>query len=350
MTSTAAARHKPPVCDGCPKQGKGFLWTIGHKDAKLLFLLETTNDDFLDGLPVSGKLGLKFQQWLTKAGINETSCAFANITFCYGGDAGYCRTAHVEPWLRGHTEKRVIVPVGLMATQALLGRTQSGMFGVVQGGSLASSADDPPIVVLPILSPAEVMKGRWSEEPAQIEYLKHARDLAKLEDPRSGIRSFGEPPEGIAGYCATPTLCDLQSWRGNLLLSEPVAVDIETAGEHIRLVGLYSHRAGYLAFPIRVAGGGAYWDTDTFPRAVEWLWDFLSDPGVGKVFHNGAAFDIPMLERSGFEVNGYVFDTMLAMHVAYPGVPKGLLDLAKVHLRSGNWKAMVKDETLGEGK
>ena len=353
---------KPSACAGCPAftSGKGFVPAEGDPLSRMMLIGQGPGqDEYLDSRPFVGPAGRKLDYWLARAGLDRSKLAVGNAVWCWlpanreptRPEFEFCRAAHWQRWLESFPDVRVVVPIGMSATVAILGKgTRSGAVGMVHPLPPVDQGPQLPVVVLPIQHPAFILRGNWAEEPAQIEYLKYAKDIANGQaNPLGEVRSFSEPPAGLAGYYPTPTLTDLGKWRDQLT-DESITVDIETAGEHIRLVGFYGSAAGYLSFPIRVAGGGLYWSDSDFPSAVGWLWDLLSDSSVSKCFHNGQAFDVPMLERSGFVVAGYTFDTMLGMHVAYPGVPKGLEDLAKVYLRCGGWKQLVKIEGEGEAK
>jgi hypothetical protein len=257
-------------------------------------------------------------------------------------EVSFCQKAHWGAWLAQFNPK-VRVAVGVPALKALVGSwADSGDIGNLVGTA-------PEVPTISLQSPSYITGGNWSEEPAQVKFLRYANDIATgVVDGYAQRPDFTKPPPGVA-FDFAPTLAGLATWRSALPDPATVVVDIETAGDHIRLVGLYCVTTrSYLGFPIRSVGGGSYWSTVDLPLALSWLFDLLSDPWVEKVFHNGQAFDVPMLERNGFVVDGYNYDTMLAAHVAYPGVPKGLEELAKVHLRGGGWKRMVKGTDEGE--
>ena len=344
---------KPKSCEGCAayRVGRGFVPPAIVPNPKYLLIGSgPTSDEYLDGQPFTGFAGRRLDSWLTRAGISRADCTLAHVVQCqlpYEKGAPREPTAHEIDHCRGAYWGQVVdgaelvIPLGIGATKALLGRKASSK-------DIGNLHGDLGHLVLPIQSPTYIAGGNWAEEPAQIEFLKYAKDLA---DGKPHERpNFDRPPPGVQ-FKESPGLDDLQAFSDQLGPSGHLVVDIETAGDHIRLVGLYddAHHS-YLGFPIRSIGGGVYWDRLTLPRAIEWLWGILADPAIGKTFHNGASFDIPMLERNGFTVCGYEFDTMLGMHIAYPGVPKGLEELSKVYLRAGGWKAMVRvdDEDVEE--
>lgn len=344
---------KPASCAGCPAftAGKSFVPAEGPTDAKLILIGQGPGqDEALDGRPVVGPSGKKLDSWLVRAGIRRSECGVGNVVWCWlpgnreptPAEVEHCRKAHWGPWLEKFPQARVLVPVGIAAMRGLLGKeaakaSNAGrIFQLDQGWAV------------PLLHPAYILRGQFAEEPAQVEYLKRAKEIASGKDYEE--EDFNRVPEGV-WYRPSPTLGTLDEFRQRVGAAPVLAVDIETAGDHLRLVGLYCDATrSYLGFPVRTPGGGVYWNPQDLPVAVGWLWDLLSDPDVGKVFHNGQAFDVPMLERNGFVVRGYAFDTMLGMHIAATGVPKDLEYLSKLYLGKSGWKGMVKGEVEGEGK
>ena len=350
-------RAKGTLCTGCPAfhTGKGFVPPTqpasGHVSLVLLGS-GPSSDEYLDSAPFTGFVGGRLDYWLSRAGLERSQLALGHVVQCQlpyekgatrepkAPEVEWCRTAHWGPWL-AKLAPRVVVPIGIGATKAFLGRQAKAN----DIGNLHLVGDQ---LVLPIQSPSYILGGNWSEEFAQIEYLKYAKELASGVEPNRP--DFSQPPPGIA-FVYQPTLTDLYKFQANIGPGG-VVCDIETAGDHLRLVGLLARdNLDYLGFPLRSQGGSEYWSRADLPAAVGWLWELLANPSVSKTFHNGQAFDVPVLERNGFVVAGYEFDTMLGMHVAYPGVPKGLEDLSKVYLRAGGWKSLVRGvEETGEGK
>lgn len=83
------------------------------------------------------------------------------------------------------------------------------------------------------------------------------------------------------------------------------------------------------------------------------MWELLANPTIGKWFHNGQAFDIPYLEYQGFEVQGYVGDTMLLQRYCFPEQPADLQSMANFYAEMSPWKELsdqVNEDEEGEGK
>ena len=346
---------KPSSCLGCPRSssGKGFVPSEFPPEARVLFVGGgPSQDEFLDARMFTGAVGRKLDYWITAAGLDRRECALTHVVQCWIQGAtptaeaiAFCHHQHRAHWIGTLPTGTVVVPLGIDATKYILGpRVKETSIGV----RARAEVGGVPRTVLPLLHPTDIVRGRWSDEPAQIAYLKQVKDILNGTQ-RHTPDDFTAPAPIRGKYIPTPGLGELDTFRASIG-PNGLAVDLETAGDHLRCVGLYGCDAGwYLSFPVRDVGGAQYWSAADLPIAVEWLWDLLSDPGISKLFHNGQAFDVPVLERNGFVVNGYDFDTMLAAHVAYPGTPKGLEDLSKVYLRVGGWKALVKDAE-GDGK
>jgi DNA polymerase I-like protein with 3'-5' exonuclease and polymerase domains len=75
----------------------------------------------------------------------------------------------------------------------------------------------------------------------------------------------------------------------------------------------------------------------------------LGNPNSVKVVQNGA-FDINfLLTRCGIEVRGPIEDTMIAHHIQYPELQKGLGFLGSIYCGSqAYWKDMIKFENIKE--
>ena len=105
----------------------------------------------------------------------------------------------------------------------------------------------------------------------------------------------------------------------NLSEAKEIAIDLETCDPHMESLGPgWPRNDGYIVgyaiavdgwagyFPIAHGGGG-----NLDKRVVErWVADVLCTP-ADKIMHN-AAYDLGWLRATGFEVNGTVYDTMLA--------------------------------------
>jgi DNA polymerase I-like protein with 3'-5' exonuclease and polymerase domains len=108
----------------------------------------------------------------------------------------------------------------------------------------------------------------------------------------------------------------------NLSEAKEIAIDLETCDPNMESLGPgWPRNDGYIVgyavavdgwagyFPVAHAGGG-----NLDKRLVErWVKDVLATP-ADKIMHN-AAYDLGWLRATGFEVNGTIYDTMLAAPV-----------------------------------
>ena len=108
----------------------------------------------------------------------------------------------------------------------------------------------------------------------------------------------------------------------NLSEAKEIAIDLETCDPNMESLGPgWPRNDGYIVgyaiavdgwagyFPVAHAGGG-----NLDKRIVErWVRDVLATP-ADKIMHN-AAYDLGWLRATGYEVNGTIYDTMLAAPV-----------------------------------
>jgi DNA polymerase I-like protein with 3'-5' exonuclease and polymerase domains len=74
-------------------------------------------------------------------------------------------------------------------------------------------------------------------------------------------------------------------------------------------------------------------------RCAQVVRDILADPGITKVFHNGA-FDVPILQAQVGPVSGPIEDTLLAHRVAYPQYRHGLQVACATEFLVEPWKEL----------
>lgn len=192
--------------------------------------------------------------------------------------------------------------------------------------------------VVSIIHPGAVVRGAWAAEPQQFEYLKRARGLA------GGSWEPLAHDKLISRFNLSPTAPAVRAYVNTALRERGTyAVDIECAGRHLVCVGIC--RLGSLdgiVVRLRGPGGAPMWGAE-LPEVVDALYEFLSAPEVGKWFHNGQAFDVPYLQYQGFEVEGFVGDTMLLQRYMFPEMGAGLQECGIFYLGTPAWKYLAKD-------
>lgn len=194
---------------------------------------------------------------------------------------------------------------------------------------------------IPLLHPSFIMRGNYREEPAQVVYLKRAKEIStngwSLFDP-------AQPPNGAN---LNPTVGEILEWSPG----DGVVVDIESAGRRIRCIGLCRLADLYsICIPFFGQGGVALLSAERLSSVKARVRDILYNPDIAKWFHNGLGFDIPILKHNGFRVRGYAGDTIFMHHIAYPEMRKGLKYLSNLYLGKGDWKSLVTEDDEGEDK
>jgi len=115
-----------------------------------------------------------------------------------------------------------------------------------------------------------------------------------------------------------------------------VGVDIETTRE-----GKAEHAVPtIIAFATKDYGICAEFD-----ESLEFIAAALESP-ARKVFHNGAVFDIFVLEGVGFKVNNYYMDTMYAHHLAFSELKHSLGFVQSLYTDLPFHKDMADDEEM----
>jgi hypothetical protein len=208
-------------------------------------------------------------------------------------------------------------------------------------------------LVSPIQHPGAIVRGQWSKEPCQETYLRRLGKLVKGKVPMPEIDVSRAPPNTIL----FPSLKDLEQFTLKLEDYDAVSIDIENAGPHIICIGftLLSIDSGDIGSTIclrfRRRGGGTYWRSRVeLLTVVAWLYGILDNPRLGKVFHNGVVYDVPILHALGFQVKGRLIDTLNLQHACYPEMSKGLQFCATLYNFAPCWKRLTDEGDEGDGK
>ncbi len=112
-----------------------------------------------------------------------------------------------------------------------------------------------------------------------------------------------------------------------------VAVDTETTGLSFKkneVVGLsiaYSFEEAFYV-PYKRGKGQFYWENEAI---MKWINDYLISEEIVKSAHSGK-FDRKMLRQDGFDIGGFVFDTMLADYILNENNPHALEKCARREL------------------
>jgi uracil-DNA glycosylase family 4 len=318
---------KPASCQGCPLEllGSGFMAPqIGTNGVALIG--EALGEDEAEaGSPFVGRAGFKLTRLIEFAGLNRRDFSIFNSAWCRPPDnkleglpfehpaITHCRQAH---WGRLLAQHKVLVPLGNVATGALL-----GFKGILNARGYVYPGPDGTHVI-PTVHPSFIQRGqsRWSA-PFIADVQKAVR-LAAEGLPATFLDYTLDPSPLVAYQWA-------QAYQQNLQRDPTLrlAFDIETPGKgedeedvetdsdapdqtwHIHRIG-FSYR-GYHALSIP-------WEPP-FLAAIRLL---LGTDGDKVVWNAG--FDVPRVRRAGVAINGLIHDGMVAWHILHSDLPKKL--------------------------
>lgn len=207
--------------------------------------------------------------------------------------------------------------------------------------------------VLTLLHPARIVRDGWALEPFQIQALTRLRRW--LAEPEFRARWPQDMTSPLPPEVSRPSKTALLRWLYDLPTTSPegVAVDIEAAGPHVRLIGLARWDEDYRPVLVREQGGAVAWSTEDLTDLVVAL-DYVFRT-VPLWMQNGQAYDVPELEALGFTVEPMYLaggDTIIMARYAYPEAPAGLQHLGIVFGMMSAWKHLskVREEDEQEGK
>jgi hypothetical protein len=146
-----------------------------------------------------------------------------------------------------------------------------------------------------------------------------------------------------------PTLEDLYAFEEAYIKpATRLAIDIETSGVYITLIGIApsGEIAIVIPFPYPGRPTRTYWpDAYTEAKVGTYIAKILRGP-IPKTFQNGL-YDINFLWRSArMKVYNATHDTMLLHHALQPESLKGLGFLGSVYTDEGSWKDMRVKSTI----
>jgi len=144
-------------------------------------------------------------------------------------------------------------------------------------------------------------------------------------------------------FVIEPTLEQVVTWWNQFVKPGVFFVDIETAGQSLRCIGVSCNESDALCVPLWCSDGTFYWKENEALQIVE-LWNqFFYDDQYKKVMQNGV-FDTSVLEGFGFVINSWVADTMLMHHLVYSELKHSLAFLHSVYVRGNYYKDMFHAE------
>lgn len=183
-------------------------------------------------------------------------------------------------------------------------------------GSILTSNVIPQLKVIPILHPAYIMRDNWEWYYITQRYLRRIKDEAI-----SPAQVRAEPPDT---FLINPNLEVVLEFLQRIQLShQPWYIDIETRGDSLHCIGLFSAVLPTTALCVPIQDStGPHWSPEDEAKIYVGLSLAMRD---NKLLRNqNIIYDLDYLMDMGCEPSGIDFDPMIGMNVAYPEFDKGL--------------------------
>lgn len=196
-----------------------------------------------------------------------------------------------------------------------------------------------PYQLIPTLAPAQVMR-MWEWRPWLVRDLQRAfldaKTIPRVEPIlRMKIRPTAEE--------VVNRLEALLTWAAAAKTPLPLACDIETIARNIACVGFAWSKQDAICIPLMGAAGENYYALEEEQQLVELMAQLLTHPNVCIIGQN-FSYDTQHFVRSWGCRPTIGFDTMLAQHVCFPGIPKDLGFLASMYCEQYvYWKDELED-------
>lgn len=295
--------------------------------------------------PFVGPAGTVLEQCLHAAGLIRSEVYLTNVVKIhppgndiapyYNSNKGTFTPAGVE-WVNKLREEidgiqaNVLVACGSTAFAALTGRHRILKY---RGYVFESVGLSNPRKVVPCIHPSAALRGQYIFRHLIAGDLKKAKsicDTRELVRPeRQLIYDFGSVQEVL-------------EWLDYYTNQPIVSVDIEVLNYEVSCIGLSSEP--HIAASIPMAGNWTEQEEAELWRGIQRV---LGNPASTKVFQNGV-FDIQfLLSRCGIVTRGPIQDTMIAHHIMYPELNKGLAFLGSIYCGTQEyWKDMVRFDDI----
>jgi uracil-DNA glycosylase len=222
-------------------------------------------------------------------------------------------------------EPKVVVPLGPVAVQAFLNRTD---YTDIRGYPF----QEEKYLVLPSLHVKDMIWGNY------VWRFYLANDLRRAKEFTEGKLKIIEPELIIP-----QTFAETIEWLIHFGHMRRVSIDIEVNNYEVSCIGFSSELHKAVSIPID--------DRWTEAQEVD-LWNaiarILGDPKITKIGQN-FIFDTYFLTyKNGIIMRGYIEDTMMGSSITYPDFLKGLGFLGSVHTTYTYWKDQADFKNIKE--
>lgn len=319
---------------------------IGSREAKIALVGEAPGAEE-DRLlrPFVGPAGTVLETCMHAANIMRSECYITNtikvrpkgnnIALYYNEKTNQF-TAEGKRWITYLAEEladvkaNTIVALGKVAMSALTGnRHISTLRGYVMPATAAFSGRK----VIPAYHPAASLRGQYILRyyiTADLKKAKREGEFPSIERPTRHI-------------VIPTTISECEEWIAYLHNVPAFACDIEVVNFEVSCIGFAP--TGELAITIPMYHN--HWSENEEAHLWKKIAELMGNRGVRKVFQNGI-FDVNfLLMRCGVHTKGVIDDTMIAHHVMYPEMLKGLGFLVSMYCGAQEYyKDMVKFDNI----
>ena len=307
----------------------------GNPTAKIWIVGESPgNEEIKKGKPFMGKSGDKLRQVLSAHGITYDKCFVTNLCPYQPVKNDFTNLldntpkelkkisslAHLKPkpelkegiktlfdLIREH-KPDIILALGAYPTSIL---TNTWHSITKSRGSVYECFPRKETKILASFHPAYILRNPSAFSAFDADIYKLSRYASGKVQPLQMDLIINPTQEHIDDYLTQPYL----------------AVDIETLKITPKTVGMTKIRCISFA---KSRHHSICIELDGSARHDDWIRQLLTCTAK-KIFHNGSAFDIVMLELNRFVVNNFTDDTMIQSHVLYPELPKDLAFLTSIY-------------------
>lgn len=127
-----------------------------------------------------------------------------------------------------------------------------------------------------------------------------------------------------------PSYTEAMDFLSDVLKRTETSFDIEATPSHVTCFAFTREPNEAMSIPL-LNNQGNYWtpqqETDIWLATAK----ILSSPNVGKIAQNGMFDFMYILRTMGIKTDGFLFDTMIAQHICWTDLPKGLDFLVSVY-------------------
>jgi uracil-DNA glycosylase family 4 len=310
-------------------------------------------NEVIQSRPFIGSSGRLVNDALAKIGVSREALWVTNATLCQppqGATDHMKRLARQScaPRLRAELAQfpgRPVLALGAVAAQGFCGDKFSitQMAGAYYEVDVDGSGQKRPVI--PSIHPAAILRGGSSSggggshtvdlafwnllyDAQKVNLLAKGADIKFTDDIQIELVSSDRARALVVDFVRDARrlgkfACDTETY-------------VDNPKQHTALAPVNAKLSALgLATPDRAIS--IAWEL-CIPDVLAPLDEIFADPEITKLFHN-RIYDVPVLERHGFVINGPIHCTMLMHHSAFPGLSHNLQRVTTQFYATPPWKA-----------